>query len=442
MVVCVSVYALRGAPPENMQTSLYYKKFFPADEVFEFATLHHPTRPENREFAVTDKDNNWRRYQSVKNATELRQLAIKPGLGSTLHLGPEYSEASHRARIPGVEATGKQLPFDLDLTDVAFLSVPKSSQAANDRFVRLIFGQVHVLKSIMSEVFGFQHFLPVYSGRRGVHLWVLDERAHRLTNGARKSICEMINPPMNKRDGRLFYRQAIQSHPSFSGPEISNAIDAVRTRVVEATYKSGGLGLLDTPHRAEDFLDNLFFRPTPEPSEWAAHEEICEATIRKAIANIRGGPAAFRTLETVIQTGMPVEDPDIKSTPIQFVYKALWEKYNDVIFSLCWPTLDVGPSAQVSHCIKLPFSVHGTTNRISLPVDQLLPYPLGGATLPPVVTQAALAGDDGPAHDTFFKSVAVLRAAIAFARRGVRPAPGIDDIEDLAGRQPKSPRCL
>jgi hypothetical protein len=33
-----------------------------------------------------------------------------------------------------------------------------------------------------------------------------------------------------------------------------------------------------------------------------------------------------------------------------------------------------------------------------------------------------------------------LRSAVSFARRGRSPPPPSDDIEDLAGRQPKIPR--
>lgn len=419
----------------------YYQTYFPADAVFDFCTLHHADRPENREIAVTSANGIWRRYNSVKNASELRKLAIQNGVGATLHLGPAYSEAAHRARTPGVKAVGKQLPFDLDLTDVAFLKVPKSGQRhvpANDRFVRLVFGQVHVLRAILKEVFGFAHFLPVYSGRRGVHLWVLDERAHNLTNEARNALCQMINPPMNKHDNRLFYRRAIESHSSFSGEEVMAAVEAVRMRVVKASYKAGGIGLLDTPVRVGFFLDDLFLRTSGEPSNWRSHELECERRVRTAMS-AACGVDAFHTLETAIKSGLPPTDVEAKPTSIQIIYKKLYEKYNDVLFSLIWPTIDVGPSAQMQHCVKIPFSVHGNTKRISLPVDQLLPGQVG-TNLPPIVTDASLAQPGSAAHDQFLKSVAILRSAIAFARPA-HPSPSIiGDIEDLAGRQAKSPR--
>lgn len=421
----------------------YYRSYFPVDEVFRFCTLHHESRPENREVAVTNADNRWRRYNSVKNGRELRDLALSAGNGATLHLGPHYNDASHRARTPGVCAVGKQMPFDLDLTDVTFLNIPKTDQSANDRFVRLIFGQVHILRAILHDVFGFEHLLPVYSGRRGVHLWVLDARADALSDEARKAICAMVNPPNSKRDSRLFNRRAIESHPSFWGDEVQSAIDAVRTRVVLASYKKGGIGLFDSKLRVEAFLDKLFERRSSDPpSEWSECDAACERHVRAAMRNV-SGEGAFDTLEAVVLRELPEgyeAGGGMRLTPSQVAYSDLLQTLDDVVFSLLWPTLDVGPSAQMGHCVKIPFSEHGSTKRISLPIEELLPTASGLSSLPPIITAMELKTDAVKA-DEFAKAVAFLRSMVSFARRRSAPPASSNDIEDLAGRQPKVARC-
>ena len=47
---------------------------------------------------------------------------------------------------------------------------------------------VHVLDKAIQEQFGYERLLWVYSGRRGIHLWISDREAMELTDDQRKAL--------------------------------------------------------------------------------------------------------------------------------------------------------------------------------------------------------------------------------------------------------------
>ena len=61
-----------------------------------------------------------------------------------------------------------------------------------------------MLEPSLKQDFGFRHILWVFSGRRGVHAWVCDERARVMDNSIRSSVTEYLSLAIaNDKSDRL-----------------------------------------------------------------------------------------------------------------------------------------------------------------------------------------------------------------------------------------------
>ena len=123
----------------------------------------------------------------------------------------------------------RELVFDIDMTDYDPIRTCCSEANICKKCWKWISAAVKVLDDSVREHYGYEQLLWVYSGRRGIHLWVSDPEALELTDAQRKAIVGWMNvvvasgqnegmKKVNLRPGTKALPPPLQCVPLFSHP--------------------------------------------------------------------------------------------------------------------------------------------------------------------------------------------------------------------------------
>ena len=320
-----------------------------------------------REWAI-DADDYYKRYVTAKDVDEFRaRMEAHRGLVA-LHAGPVWykkvtkpalnqdtrllSEAPHPHR--------RELVFDIDLNDYDFLDLhegppnpgglPRPLSLEKCDAAWPVAGiAVQLLVKMLHEQFGFGDFLCCYSGRRGVHLWVLDERAMVLDNEGRSAIASFLDiaKQLTKDEKR-----ATDAHRLFV--KRHNLMETVHALFQDVIV--GQMGALDTSTAREDFLERL------DLSEHESMHNLADEVSRKD-----SGLDAWKYIKTKV-CGQAK-----KHSKACGWFAA---RLDELVLAYVWPRIDFNVTKSTNHLIKSPFVAHPKTLRIAVPLraDELLSF--------------------------------------------------------------------
>lgn len=205
---------------------------------------------------------------------------------------------------------------------------------------------VKCLTYIAKNVFGAKYVLPVYSGRRGVHTWILDEKFVTKTSGEREAIVARIHALSKPHE---------YEHPEYTRYILEYILapmfDTHILKVGSASASGGG----------GDGKTNLL----------ACHETI--ELISRIVAEMRKMTTGFHNSreQGVIQAAacLAASDPGRAWSDLVNEFGPVFRAR--VIFALLFPRIDANVTTQMNHCIKAPFVIHPDTKRCSVPIPDI-----------------------------------------------------------------------
>ncbi|PUZ39459.1 hypothetical protein GQ55_9G311800 [Panicum hallii var. hallii] len=351
-----------AAVPEGFNADylrVYYGKLFPYGDFFKWLCYgndgKHPGCDQSyvgcREFSFTLENDIYLRFQSFDSAAEL-ESSIKEKCPFKIDIGPVYSvdpakrhayaQSGNNVFVP-VE---RELIFDIDISDYDDVRYCCSGADVCSDCWPLMTIAIKILDTSLRDDFGFNHILWVYSGRRGVHCWVCDSKARKLSNEQRAAVADYFRV---YKGGENTLKKV-----SLAGPVLHPFLARSYTDVLESFFEDKLLlsqQLCASEERCQKMLDLI-------PDENVASElhDKWQGNRRSSISKEDVNAARWKQLKTTLQSG-------------KHKVQGLRRCVEEIVFSYTYPRLDMEVSKHMNHLLKAPFCIHPKTGRVCVPID-------------------------------------------------------------------------
>ncbi|EGG21034.1 DNA polymerase alpha primase subunit [Cavenderia fasciculata] len=352
---------------DKVKYRAYLDTIFPWDILYEWLTASHSSRGEDevvyfskREFSVSSKGINyktgkeqefWNRHKSFTNIEELKPFAMgridevrqKADVPEKLDIGAVYNhEPSRMGAFMDYRPVCRELVFDIDSNDYDEVRTCCKGNTLCPKCWRLLAAAIRMLQVGLRDSFGFEHFMPIFSGGRGVHLWVCDPNAMMMTEDMRRAVLG-------------YFRLSDQSPVS---PDDMHPI-------------------------AKDLFDNIFL-PLFQDHLLEDQQILSDDKQIEAIRSIM--PATFKIKTGDAKKKVEFSPRDIinqildkSSLTVQEKWKSIYDTFDKnsafeliykIVIHFSAPRLDEAVTVGVNHLLKSPFCIHPRTRiRLCVPIS-------------------------------------------------------------------------
>lgn len=270
----------------------------------------------------------------------MERLPLKIDIGAVYNSKPKHSR-----KLLNFHPMERELVFDIDMTDYDEVrTCCKGTSICKSCWLFMVVA-AKILYDYLRQDFGFKHMLWVFSGRRGIHCWVADERARKLSDDLRDAVVCFINVIYGGEFKSKKVSLKSTLHPSIERSvwHIDRYFDELmiqNQKFMETKDQIESIINLCTDSELRAKLKELHkpsFKDTAQ--RWAflqrTAEEFYSPTNRKYKISRKNG---------------------------QYLAK-------EIKLQLCFPRLDINVSKGLNHLLKVPFSIHPKTGRVCVPID-------------------------------------------------------------------------
>lgn len=300
-----------------------------------------------REFCFTLLGDIFTRFRSYKSADELRAELVR-SFPEKIDVGAVYNiRPNQKQGIANVFPVERELVFDIDMSDYDNVRSCCTGKSICRYCWSWMSCAAHVLHTMLRDDFGFRHILPVFSGRRGVHLWVCDRRARQLTNDERTALVGYLTVVAPKT-----LRSSIVA-------------DLANHRLIHPSIRHVLRTQLDRAFTA------LFITSEAENPNNVQHSHKAAFIVHDATVAVLklGRREAFNRFQQHVH----FEQGNVLDWGTFLRALGSEQEATDVLHAvqllLMYPRLDEHVSTRRDHLLKLPFCVHPGTGLLCCPLE-------------------------------------------------------------------------
>jgi DNA primase small subunit len=273
----------------------------------------------------------------------LSKTPEKVDIGAVYNIKPKDSK---NIGLVAFRAEERELVFDIDMTDYDDIrTCCKGADICLNCWPFMIIA-AKILNRALREDFGFKDLLWVYSGRRGIHCWVADQRARKLGTDGRSAVAEYLS----LIEGGEFKAKKV----SFDGNNSLHPSVVSALHIIDQYFNSLLLEkqkVLETKEQIQSVIDLC---NDPELKK-QLNSELYDKKYKNSIHR-------WERLQQLSQNHF--------SNSVRIKSKQQNRHFVDELkLQFCYPRLDIHVTKGLNHLLKTPFSVHPKTGRICVPID-------------------------------------------------------------------------